>query len=115
MVEGGGEEVRAEGFAAPTLLDPEWELSGAFGADGTPMAVLLDAEAIHRAVEFITDADFFRDAHRRIFAKMLELAERSQAIDFITLKDELGRSSDLDQVGGDLDAGHAGGGGEVEA
>jgi len=63
-------------------------------------AVLLDAEAIHRAVEFVTDADFFRDAHRRIFAKMLELAERRQAIDFITLKDELGRSSDLDQVGG---------------
>ena len=63
-------------------------------------AVLLDAEAIHRAVEFITDTDFFRDAHRRIFAKMLELAERSQAIDFITVKDELGRSGDLDQVGG---------------
>jgi replicative DNA helicase len=63
-------------------------------------AVLLDAEAIHRAVEFIKDTDFFRDAHRRIFAKMLELAERSQAIDFITVKDELNRSGDLDQVGG---------------
>ncbi len=63
-------------------------------------AVLLDAEAIHRAVEFIKDTDFFRDAHRRIFAKMLELAERSQAIDFITIKDELGRAGDLDQVGG---------------
>ena len=63
-------------------------------------AILLDAEAIHRAVEFIKDTDFFRDAHRRIFAKMLDLAERSQAIDFITIKDELGRSGDLDQVGG---------------
>jgi len=63
-------------------------------------AVLLDPEAIHRAVEFIKDTDFFRDAHRRIFAKMLELAERSQAIDFITIKDELDRSGDLEQVGG---------------
>jgi replicative DNA helicase len=63
-------------------------------------AILLDAEAVHRAIEFIKDTDFFRDAHRRIFAKMLELAERSQAIDFITIKDELGRSGDLDQVGG---------------
>ena len=63
-------------------------------------AILLDAEAIHRAVEFIKDTDFFRDAHRRIFAKMLDLAERGQAIDFITIKDELGRSGDLDQVGG---------------
>jgi len=63
-------------------------------------AVLLNAEAIHRAVEFITERDFFRDAHRRIFVKMLELMERGQAIDFITVKDELGRSGDLDQVGG---------------
>jgi replicative DNA helicase len=63
-------------------------------------AVLLDAEAIHRAVEYIRETDFFRDAHRRIFAKMIELGERRQAIDFITVKDELARSGDLDPVGG---------------
>ncbi len=63
-------------------------------------AVLLNAEAIQRAVEFITEKDFFRDAHRRIFAKMIELMERGQAIDFITIKDELARAGDLDPVGG---------------
>jgi len=63
-------------------------------------AVLLNAEAIHQAVDFIRETDFFRDAHRRIFARMLDLMERGQAIDFITIKDELGRTGDLDQVGG---------------
>jgi replicative DNA helicase len=63
-------------------------------------AILLDAEAIHRAVEYVKDTDFFRDAHRRIFAKMIELVELGQAIDFITVKDELSRSGDLDPVGG---------------
>ena len=63
-------------------------------------AILLNAEAIHQAVEFIKDTDFFRDAHRRIFEKMLGLMERGQAIDFITIKDELARSGELDQVGG---------------
>jgi len=63
-------------------------------------AILLNAEAIHQAVEFIRDTDFFRDAHRRIFEKMIGLMERGQAIDFITLKDELARSGELDQVGG---------------
>ena len=38
------DDVRAEGFDVPVLLDPRWELAGAFGADGTPMAVLLDSE-----------------------------------------------------------------------
>ena len=41
---GDEDEVRAEGFDVPVLLDPGWELAGAFGADGTPMAVLLDGE-----------------------------------------------------------------------
>jgi len=63
-------------------------------------AILLNAEAIHQAVEFVRETDFFRDAHRRIFLKMLGLMERGQAIDFITIKDELGRSGELDQVGG---------------
>ena len=63
-------------------------------------AILLNAEAIHQAVEYIKDIDFFRDAHRRMFGKMLGLMERGQAIDFITLKEELGRAGELDQVGG---------------
>lgn len=38
------EEVRQEGFTSQVLLDSEWTASGAFGADGTPMAVLLDGD-----------------------------------------------------------------------
>ncbi len=57
-------------------------------------AVLLHHETIHEALEVIDAEDFFRDAHRRIFDKMVKLLERGQAIDFITLKDELGRSAD---------------------
>ena len=36
--------VKAEGFASEVLLDPEWVMSGALGADGTPMAVLVSAD-----------------------------------------------------------------------
>ena len=36
--------VQAEGFASDVLLDPEWTVSGALGADGTPMAVLVSAD-----------------------------------------------------------------------
>ena len=41
---GAVEDVRAEGFASPVLLDPDWALSAALGADGTPMALLLDGD-----------------------------------------------------------------------
>jgi thiol-disulfide isomerase/thioredoxin len=36
--------VKAESFASTVLLDPEWTVSSALGADGTPMAVLVSAD-----------------------------------------------------------------------
>src|SRR5207245_8268469 len=63
-------------------------------------AVLLHNDAFNLAAEVIDANDFFRDAHRRIFDKMVKLAERGDAIDLITLKEELGRSGELDEIGG---------------
>ena len=63
-------------------------------------AILLHNDAFNTAAEVIDSNDFFRDAHRRIFEKMVHLAERGGAIDLVTLKEELNRSGDLDQVGG---------------
>jgi replicative DNA helicase len=63
-------------------------------------AILLHNDAFNHAAELIDAKDFFRDAHRRIFEKMVVLSERNEAIDLVTLKDELGRSGSLDDVGG---------------
>ena len=63
-------------------------------------AILVHNDAFNMAAQVIDSADFYRDAHRRIFDKMVALNERNQAIDFVTLKEELGRSGDLDEVGG---------------
>ena len=41
---GSTEDVRAESFVSRVLLDAEWAVSGALGADGTPMAVLVGAD-----------------------------------------------------------------------
>jgi len=63
-------------------------------------AVLVDNQAFNSAAELLTKEDFYRDAHRRIFDAMAALAERSQPIDLVTLKDELARESALEAVGG---------------
>jgi len=63
-------------------------------------AVLVDNQAFNSAAELLTREDFHRDAHRRIFEAMAVLAERSQPIDLVTLKDELVRESALEAVGG---------------
>src|SRR6187455_2433096 len=63
-------------------------------------AILLHNDAFNLAAEIIDAGDFFRDAHRRIFDKMVKLSERGDAIDLVTLKEELGRANELDEVGG---------------
>ena len=63
-------------------------------------AILINNQAFNQAAEVIDAGDFFRDAHRRIFEKMVGLTERSQPVDLVTLKDELTRSGELDEVGG---------------
>src|SRR6476620_4958325 len=84
----------AEGVAERTLphnLEAERSVLG---------AILLHNDAFNLAAEVIDAGDFFRDAHRRIFDKMVKLVERGDAIDLVTLKEELGRSGDIDEVGG---------------
>jgi replicative DNA helicase len=63
-------------------------------------AILISNQAFNHAAEVIEAHDFFRDAHRRIFEKMIALTDRNEPVDFVTLKDELGRSGELDDVGG---------------
>ena len=63
-------------------------------------AILVHNDAFNLAAQVINEKDFFRDAHRRIFDKMIALNERGAAIDFVTLKEELSRAGALDDVGG---------------
>jgi len=63
-------------------------------------AILVQNDAFNLAAQVIDSRDFYRDAHRRIFDRMAALSERSHAIDFVTLKEELSRAGELDEVGG---------------
>ncbi len=63
-------------------------------------AILIDNDTYNLAAAVIDARAFFRDAHRRIFDRIVALAERSQPIDLVTLKEELERAGELEEVGG---------------
>ena len=63
-------------------------------------AILVHNDAFNLAAQVIDSGDFYRDAHRRIFDRMVALNERHDPIDFVTLKEELARAGELDEVGG---------------
>src|SRR5215469_7559117 len=63
-------------------------------------AVLLDNHSLNSAVEKLRSEDFFLPQHRQIFQRMIQLAEHQQAIDVVTLMDDLARRGELDSAGG---------------
>ena len=63
-------------------------------------AVLIHNEQFNIAVELINAQDFYRHAHQQIFDKMISLSERNEGIDLVTLKEELDRAGNLNEVGG---------------
>jgi len=85
----------------PEVSTPERTLPHNLEAEKSVLgAILVNNEAFNHAAELIDGRDFFRDAHRRIFDKMVALSERGDAIDLVTLKEELARMGELEAVGG---------------
>src|SRR5208282_1494854 len=62
-------------------------------------AILLDNHAYDEAAEHLKPEDFSLDSHRRIYSRMMDLAESSRPIDTITLPEELDQKRDLQAVG----------------
>lgn len=62
-------------------------------------AILLDNKALDDAGE-LRAADFFLDQHRKVYARMLEMHERQEPVELVTLTDVLIRTGELEAVGG---------------
>jgi replicative DNA helicase len=63
-------------------------------------AILIENGAIESVSDILSAEDFYREAHRKIFAAMLDMAEAREAIDLITLSDALRRGNIIEKVGG---------------
>ena len=82
---GGGERL------PPHNLDAEQSLLG---------SLLLDRDAIIRVASFVKPEDFYLPANATVYGAILDLYNRREPTDFVTLSDELGRREQLDRIGG---------------
>lgn len=62
--------------------------------------VLLNNQSLNQVLEILVVDDFYSEAHRKIFTAVLDLSEKNEPIDLITLSDALKDRKRLDQVGG---------------
>ncbi len=62
--------------------------------------VLLENEALNRALEYLTTDDFYRESHRKIFHALIILGDKSEPADLVTITAVLKDRGELDDVGG---------------
>lgn len=63
-------------------------------------AMLISKEAIAEAAQILIPVDFYREAHRIVYEAMLDLANKNQAVDNLTVIEQLNKSGQLEKVGG---------------
>ena len=63
-------------------------------------AMMIEKEAVSKAIELLTSNSFYLTEHKRIFEAMVSLFESGEPIDTVTLYDELKKREQLDEVGG---------------
>ncbi len=62
--------------------------------------MIIDKEAINTAVESIRPSDFYKEANKEIFETIVELYNRNEPVDLITLSEELKKRGTLENIGG---------------
>jgi replicative DNA helicase len=62
--------------------------------------ILLENEAVNQVLELLRPEDFYRESHRKVFRAIVELSDRSEPVDLITLSDCLKSRGELEAVGG---------------
>ena len=63
-------------------------------------AILMDNETVYTVMEILEPSQFYQPSHRLIFSTMLDLSERGEPIDIVTLTDRLRSAGSLDKAGG---------------
>ncbi|WP_120168928.1 replicative DNA helicase [Thermohalobacter berrensis] len=85
------EQLQVMGKVPPHSLEAEQSVLG---------SMLLDKDSIITATEMLRSEDFYKEAHNEIFTAIIELHNRNEPVDLITLSEELKKRGTLEAIGG---------------
>jgi replicative DNA helicase len=63
-------------------------------------ALMLEKEALTKVIDILREDAFYKDSHKKIFAAIKVLFQRSEPIDILTVTNELRRNEELESIGG---------------
>ena len=63
-------------------------------------AIMLERDAFDSVIEILKPESFYKDAHRKIFEAIKDLSQKEEAIDILTVTEELKKRKELESIGG---------------
>lgn len=63
-------------------------------------SVLLDKSSLNKIVDFLQADDFYNRAHQIIYQAMVQLSEKKEPIDVLSVSNKLGENEQLETIGG---------------
>ena len=63
-------------------------------------AILIDNNVLLDVIELLTVSDFYKSAHQKIYSAMLDLFDKGEPVDLVTLANHLDEKGRLEDVGG---------------
>lgn len=85
------EEISSLSKVPPQNIEAEQSVLG---------SMFIDKEAVYKVMEILAPKDFYREAHNIIYEAIISLNEKNEAVDLITVTEELRQEKKLEQVGG---------------
>src|SRR4028118_2156628 len=85
---GDGNRSAARERVTPQSLEAEQSTLG---------AMMMERDAIARAIELLTAEDFYRELHRKIFTVIVTLFDKGEPVDMITVGESLRNKGQLEE------------------
>ena len=63
-------------------------------------SMLASKEAVSKSIQWLTSDYFYKEAHSKIFSVMIDLFEKGEPVDTVSVIEILKQKKDLDVVGG---------------
>jgi replicative DNA helicase len=63
-------------------------------------SMLIDKEALMATIDFLKAEDFYPEKHQIVYCGILDISDKNQAVDLVTLSEELKKKKMLEKVGG---------------
>jgi replicative DNA helicase len=63
-------------------------------------SIIIDKDSLNKVVDFLNPDDFYYPAHRIIYSNILDLFEKHEPIDLLSLSNRLGETGHLNEAGG---------------